>query len=341
MQVPQSNKGIFMQSNPERKKQYLCLEIVPGVYQRFPIEKEMTIGREESNELYLNAPSVSGTHAAIGIEGNQVWIKDLESTNGTFVNQVQVNKEYLKDQDCIKLGDVKIIFEEENEEKQKSWVKKTKDVFIEKSQESPLPQQKYALIRFFRIVFSQYAFPVQILFSSTPAKVFPEAMEVRESCAFLGENPGNLRIIPVCPGCLVSPPFQEIQIDETPVKREFWITPLSQEGMLKASLHFVQKGKILKITKIPFSVLSLHTHRIFFALALLLPLVGILLDLPALAINRNLPQLVYSMVSLIRMLGGPILCGFLAGTFCLGMGFFSLWRGKTRSYELLYEEISL
>ncbi|NUM33708.1 MAG: FHA domain-containing protein [Candidatus Brocadiae bacterium] len=329
-----------MQSNPEKKKQWLSVEIVPGVYQRFSVEKEMTIGREESNGIFLNAPSVSGKHAAVGIEGNQAWIQDLESTNGTFINQVQIKRQYLKDQDCIKLGEARMVFEEENPERKNSWIKKTGDVFLDKA-DNFLSQQKHVLIRFFPAVLASSSSPIQILFSSVPARDLPDAMEVRESCAILEESHGNIRIMPVCPGCLVNPPFQDIQIGETPAKREFWITPLSQEGKVNASLHFIHKEKILKISKIPFSVLPLYLHRIFFALALFLPIAGILLDLPAISLNRNLPQLVYSMVFFIRMLGGPSVCGFLAGTLCLGMGFASFWRGKKKGYCLLQEELSV
>ncbi len=320
-----------MQGNPDFNKSWLRIEIIPGVYQRFAIDGEMTIGREEGNGIFLNAPGVSARHACIGKEKEQVWIKDLDSTNGTFVNHVQISKTYLKDQDCIALGDVKAIFEEQ----ENTFLQKTRDIFLEKTTTN---QKRHILIRCPRNVFSQRTFSLGIFIASSPAKVFPEAMEIQESSC-MSEAPDTFTIIPSFPGCIVSPCFQEVHVEETPIKKEFWITPLGEQENIKASLHFLQKGKIMKIVKIPFNVVSLFLPRLFFTLAILLPFLGIILDLPSLPINRNLPYMVYSMVSLVKSLGGAALCGFWAGSIFLTLGFLSLWKRRNKGHDLISAEI--
>lgn len=52
--------------------------------------RPLTVGRAPSNALVLNEPSVSGHHAVIWVEGSAAWVRDLGSSNGTFVNRVRV-----------------------------------------------------------------------------------------------------------------------------------------------------------------------------------------------------------------------------------------------------------
>lgn len=46
----------------------------------------LSVGRSSSNAVVLRGEGVSGHHAMLYREGGQVWIRDLQSTNGTFVN---------------------------------------------------------------------------------------------------------------------------------------------------------------------------------------------------------------------------------------------------------------
>ena len=53
----------------------------------FPItDAGVTIGRDPQSNILLTDPRTSSHHAWIGIVGNQVVLRDLESTNGTFLN---------------------------------------------------------------------------------------------------------------------------------------------------------------------------------------------------------------------------------------------------------------
>lgn len=51
-----------------------------------PIKDEITIGRKEGNSLILSDKHISGNHAVLTVKNNYLYLKDLNSTNGTFVN---------------------------------------------------------------------------------------------------------------------------------------------------------------------------------------------------------------------------------------------------------------
>ena|GEM_PF-562191 len=52
-----------------------------------PLEAQpFTIGRREENSLCLHFRTVSGNHASLIIQGNELFLEDLQSTNGTYVN---------------------------------------------------------------------------------------------------------------------------------------------------------------------------------------------------------------------------------------------------------------
>jgi pSer/pThr/pTyr-binding forkhead associated (FHA) protein len=68
----------------------------------------LTIGRKHVNDLHLDDLSVSGTHAKILTVGNDSFIEDMNSTNGTFLNGERVQKSPLKDKDTLKIGEYEL-----------------------------------------------------------------------------------------------------------------------------------------------------------------------------------------------------------------------------------------
>ncbi len=63
------------------------------------------IGRDPDCQLRPASPLVSKRHCAILVRGEQVYVRDFGSTNGTLINQVQIKGEAeLKDGDELKLG---------------------------------------------------------------------------------------------------------------------------------------------------------------------------------------------------------------------------------------------
>lgn len=75
--------------------------------QVYPLEaNEIIIGRGEENEIVLNIAEVSRTHAVLTKAEEGYMIKDLGSTNGTFVDKKKVGGKYLlKPGDTVMLGD--------------------------------------------------------------------------------------------------------------------------------------------------------------------------------------------------------------------------------------------
>lgn len=71
----------------------------------------ITIGRKHVNDLHLDDLSVSGSHAKILTVGNDSFIEDLNSTNGTFINGNRINKSQLKNNDEIKIGEYQLRYQ--------------------------------------------------------------------------------------------------------------------------------------------------------------------------------------------------------------------------------------
>jgi hypothetical protein len=68
---------------------------------------KVTFGRDDENDVVLDGNLVSSFHAEIQKIGNDYFVKDLDSTNGTFVNDILVPKDkYIKlnDNDVIRIG---------------------------------------------------------------------------------------------------------------------------------------------------------------------------------------------------------------------------------------------
>jgi ABC transport system ATP-binding/permease protein len=74
------------------------------------ISKTITIGRDPSNDVSLNHPHVSRFHATIEIGDQGSFLKDLNSTNGTFVDGVMVTKAHeLRPDSIIWIGGYRFI----------------------------------------------------------------------------------------------------------------------------------------------------------------------------------------------------------------------------------------
>ena len=78
----------------------------------FPLtENELSVGREPSNQIFLLDSLVSRRHCVIRREGQEFLIKDLESRNNTFVNNVPIKERVLADGDQIRIGKSILVFQ--------------------------------------------------------------------------------------------------------------------------------------------------------------------------------------------------------------------------------------
>ena len=89
----------------------LILMFNKQVVKEYPLLKEsVTIGRNEENTIQINNLAVSGYHARIDTAGNDFMLTDLQSTNGTFINDKKVVSHKLSHGDNIIVGKHVILF---------------------------------------------------------------------------------------------------------------------------------------------------------------------------------------------------------------------------------------
>src|SRR3954470_21599554 len=67
-----------------------------------------TIGRVEDNTFQIADPSVSSHHCEVLLRGSDVVIKDLNSTNGSFINGEKISESILKPGQTLKLGQIEL-----------------------------------------------------------------------------------------------------------------------------------------------------------------------------------------------------------------------------------------
>lgn len=81
------------------KEPDLTLRLVPGI---------ITLGRANDNKIKINKDLVSSHHAKIFTYFQASYIEDLNSTNGTFVNNKKINTHILHPGDEVSLGNYRI-----------------------------------------------------------------------------------------------------------------------------------------------------------------------------------------------------------------------------------------
>jgi len=77
----------------------------------YPLDKELlTLGRSEHNDVVIPDARVSREHAQIQVWEDVITLTDLGSSNGTYVNDVQVARQVLMENSEIKLGGTVFLF---------------------------------------------------------------------------------------------------------------------------------------------------------------------------------------------------------------------------------------
>ena len=77
----------------------------------FLIDRDIVLGRAGGSNIVIKDTFASGQHARLFVRKGQYWLEDMGSTNGTFVNEVQVKQPVvLADGDKIRVGSVTFQF---------------------------------------------------------------------------------------------------------------------------------------------------------------------------------------------------------------------------------------
>ncbi len=89
------------------QKSFLIEIYGPALGKNYPIEIDLiSIGREPTNTIQIDHENVSRNHARLERVPPSIFIEDLESTNGTYLNDVPIKREKLRHGDLIKIGGV-------------------------------------------------------------------------------------------------------------------------------------------------------------------------------------------------------------------------------------------
>lgn len=81
----------------------------PFVGQEMTIDQDKIIGRDPSVDIVLQGGHISRRHAELSIRDNQLWLKDLNSANGTFVNDLRITEQQLQQNDELQIDVVRFL----------------------------------------------------------------------------------------------------------------------------------------------------------------------------------------------------------------------------------------
>src|SRR5688572_5477504 len=80
-----------------------AFELLPGLNK---------LGRNPTNDFRISDPSISSFHAEIAVENDVIRVRDLGSTNGTFIDENRIEEGLLKPENVLRLGNVRFALEE-------------------------------------------------------------------------------------------------------------------------------------------------------------------------------------------------------------------------------------
>ena len=92
----------------------MLLKFNAAVIKEIPFDKEsLSVGRKPDNDIVIDNPAISGHHCRISVQGGTYFVEDLESTNGTFVNEKRIKKSGLHHNDVVGLAKHALVFIED------------------------------------------------------------------------------------------------------------------------------------------------------------------------------------------------------------------------------------
>jgi pSer/pThr/pTyr-binding forkhead associated (FHA) protein len=67
-----------------------------------------TVGRSSKNDLKINDPKLSGIHCSFRVHNGKATVKDLDSSNGTYLDNIIVEESFINIEQKIKVGNVTV-----------------------------------------------------------------------------------------------------------------------------------------------------------------------------------------------------------------------------------------
>lgn len=74
--------------------------------QRYPINQSSSAGRSSECDIHLNDSRISRKHVHLDVIGGSLRITDMNSANGTFINQDKINTTYARPGDYLTIGNL-------------------------------------------------------------------------------------------------------------------------------------------------------------------------------------------------------------------------------------------
>lgn len=111
--------------------------------QEIGIDRDMLVGRHQAADIVLQAAEISRKHAAFLLKEDVLWVQDLGSSNGTFVNDLRITDEtLLKQGDIVQFASFKFsVLEPAQEVVVAPELEETAERIIEESSEQKSAQQ--------------------------------------------------------------------------------------------------------------------------------------------------------------------------------------------------------
>jgi predicted component of type VI protein secretion system len=94
----------------------LIMKFENRVLKEVPVgTRPVTMGRAPDNDLHIDNLAVSNYHARVYMEAGSLVVEDLDSLNGTFLNDMRIERAMLKDGDTLLIGKHHIILDQEHD----------------------------------------------------------------------------------------------------------------------------------------------------------------------------------------------------------------------------------
>ena len=89
-----------------------CPEFEERTYAYLVEDQGYVIGRAEDADICIPDANLSRYHARLERRGNSVWIMDLDSTNGVYLNDLRIHTSQLFSTDMVTIGEVLLYLRE-------------------------------------------------------------------------------------------------------------------------------------------------------------------------------------------------------------------------------------
>jgi pSer/pThr/pTyr-binding forkhead associated (FHA) protein len=101
----------FVYHHVEKIGRAVLVAVGQGRGQEYPITSRVRIGREPTNDIVVRDPKASRRHAELFTQQGRVFLRDLDSLNGTHLNgQLVLGDQPLYDGDTVSIGDTAFVY---------------------------------------------------------------------------------------------------------------------------------------------------------------------------------------------------------------------------------------